>query len=898
MFFVRRTKRRSRTQFFLLRLAIFFLIAISRLASAANFYAGTSPANVPWPGGIVPYEFTNTLTSAQTNTYLNALREWELAGNVKFVPHTTQTHWILFAYNTNGFDNVSATTNPQIVSVASLSRAQVCHEMGHSFGFQHENIRPDATNYINVLTNNITDELDNLHWFIPDNTTVTNGNYDYESVMHLGWDFESTNPGVLPTQQPKPPNFPRYQFRMGNFALSPGDRAALAFLYGQPAAPLTNIVTTTADFGPGSLRAAMYYVQDHPGAPVKFNIPTSDPGFSNGVLTIHLTGQLPTLASDNMIIDGSTQPGFSGKPLIVLDASQIIPETFTSDTLLIYSANNQIKNISLHGFNWNGITLEYADATNNTISGNWIGLDSTGTNATPNAFQGILIQNGASRNFIGGTNALARNVLSGNHQYGIYLTNTTGNTVLGNYIGTDFSGSNAIPNGFGGLVLDDNSCSNFVGGSNAFSRNVISGNTNFGILISGTGSFGNIVQGNFAGLNAAGNTALPNTFIGMYIWAGAQNNFVLNNVFSGNPSEGLRLQDAGTSGNVVQGNFFGTDASGSIAIPNNFAGVTIFNGATSNTIGGTSLAARNVSSGNYYGIVIGDPGTSENVVEGNLVGIGADDLSALRNGFAGIAVWDGATNNFIGGINSGAGNIIAFNYGPGVYVQDTNTVGDPIRGNSIFSNGDIGINLVAGNDVYPNVTLNDTGDADFGPNDLQNFPVITNAFGFGSSTIVLGKLNSLAGKTFSIDFYRNIAANPTGYGEGQFYLGTISVTTDGSGNANFTYTNSSGNYSGQYITATATSASGDTSEFGLTVLAGNVPAPSAQFGNNFSLNANGFNFSIALQTNFNYRIQTTTNLVNSASWIDLTNFLATNSLFNFTDHNATNKARFYRVVSP
>ena len=102
---------------------------------AGNFYAGTSPSNVPWPGGIVPYEFTNALTTAQQQTYLDGLHEWELAANVKFVPHTTETHWVLFSYNTNGFDNVSATTNPIAVSVSSLSRAQVCHEMGHSFGF-------------------------------------------------------------------------------------------------------------------------------------------------------------------------------------------------------------------------------------------------------------------------------------------------------------------------------------------------------------------------------------------------------------------------------------------------------------------------------------------------------------------------------------------------------------------------------------------------------------------------------------------------------------------------------------------------------------------------------------------------------------------------------------------
>src|ERR1022692_2780718 len=82
-----------------------------------NFYSGTSPANVPWPGGVVPYEFTNTLTAAMKQTYLDGLREWELAANVKFVPHTNQTRWILFTYNTNFLDFVAAGYSPQLVTV-------------------------------------------------------------------------------------------------------------------------------------------------------------------------------------------------------------------------------------------------------------------------------------------------------------------------------------------------------------------------------------------------------------------------------------------------------------------------------------------------------------------------------------------------------------------------------------------------------------------------------------------------------------------------------------------------------------------------------------------------------------------------------------------------------------
>jgi parallel beta-helix repeat protein len=1067
--------------------AVWLLTAGSLLAG--NFYAGTSPANVPWPGGIVPYEFTNTLTAAQTNTYFDGLREWELAGNVTFVPHTTQTRWIRFAYNTNYIDNVAPGYNPQIVTVSSLSRAQVCHEMGHSFGFTHENIRPDATNFIMVLTNNIDNEPSNIFFFTIDPTSVTNGPYDFESVMHLGWDFASTNPGVLATQQPRPPYFPRYQFRMGNLCLSPGDRAALKYLYGPPAVPPTNLVTTTADYGPGSLRAALYYVTDNPGSVVKFNIPMSDPGYSNGVFNIHLTGYLPPLVSNGMVIDGSTQPGFAGNPLIVVDGSQMIPEAYAPGTvtgLLIYSSSNQVKNISFQGFNWNGLTLEYAAATNNTIAGCWLGLGSAGTDAAPNAYQGIFFVQGAGHNIIGGTNALARNVISGNSQYGLLMSdsNTTGNVILGNYIGTDASGSFSVSNAVGGIGIFTG-VGHVIGGTNAAARNVISGNGGVGIFLSGAGVSNNTVRGNYIGLNAAGTAGVPNTIAGIYVTAGASSNTILNNVVSSN-NIGLYISDSGTRGNVIQGNLIGTDITGKTGVANGYEGIAVQNGATSNLIGGTVAAAANVISGNYYnlvitesgtrgnviqgnligvditgktalpgayeyeglvveggaasniiggtvagaanvisgnhyGLVISDPGTSGNVFQGNLIGtditgktevpgvyeglamgngatsntiggtvagagnvisgnylnvvisnpgtsgnviqgnligtditgktaltnqyegfvmgneaasniiggtvagaanvisgnyfglfisdtntsgnvfegnlIGVDitGTNALGNGYINFELANGASGNFIGGVAPGAGNIIAYSgTGSGVVLINTATTNNAIRGNSIFSSGSLGIDL--NND---GVTPNHTGFL-AGPNDLQNYPVITNAFGYAVSTIIAGKLNSLASRTFFIDVYRNAAPNSSGYGEGKFYVGTVSVTTDGSGNATFAYTNSGGNYAGQYISATATAATGDTSEFSADVLASNAPAPSASFTGPFLSRTNGFTFTLDLETNFSYHIQATTNLgTNPIPWINLTNFTPTISSLTFTDRTATNyRLRFYHVVSP
>jgi parallel beta-helix repeat protein len=873
-----------------------WLLAVAR-AFAGNYYAGVSPAHVPWPGGVVPFVFTNSLTTAQQMTYLDGLREWELAAQVQFVPRTTQTHWILFTYNSNGFDNVSSSTNPQVVSVASLSRAQVCHEMGHSFGFTHENIRPDATNFIAVQTNNIANAASNIYWFTVDPTSVTNGNYDFESVMHLGWDFDSTTPGVLATQQPKPPYFPRYQFRLGNFCLSPGDRAALAYLYGPPAAPLTNIVTTTADAGPGSLRAAIYYATDHPGTTIRFNIATNDPGYSNGVFNLQLTGMLPPLVANGTVIDGSTQPGFANQPVIILDGSQILPETFTSDTFLIYAANNQIRNLSFSGFNWNGLTLEYADATNNTLSGCWFGLGDTGTNSVPNAYQGIYLGGGASRNIIGGATAQARNVISGNAQYGVYLTGpgTTGNQISGNYIGTDFSGSNAVPNGKSGIILLNGAGGSYIGGiAGLLTRNVISGNSEYGIDLENTAS--NVVLGNYIGLNAGGSTSLGNTLAGVGVLAGAQNNLIggpgagARNVISGNAQYGILLN--GANDNTLQGNFIGPDYSG-IAAPasdNSYGGIGVWGGAAGNLIGGAGPAGNLISGNNSYGIFFEDPGTSGNRLEGNLIGTDVTGTNALGNWFAGAALWNGATSNLIGSPIVGTGNTIAFNGWAGLALYDASTTNNSIRGNSIFGNSGLGIDL--NND---GVTTNHAGSL-AGPNDLQDFPVITNAT-TGPGTMVRGSFNSLPNQNYFLDFYSSRTADSSGYGEGEFYLGGIAVTTDASGKAGFTFTNAVFNEAGQYISATATSAGGDTSEFSADLIA--VVGPSAQFTGPYQLRTNGFAFSLTVQTNFNYRIQAATNLVLPVVWTDLTNFIATNSPFLFTDHSATNyRVRFYRAVSP
>jgi len=264
----------------------------------------------------------------------------------------------------------------------------------------------------------------------------------------------------------------------------------------------------------------------------------------------------------------------------------------------------------------------------------------------------------------------------------------------------------------------------------------------------------------------------------------------------------------------VRGNYIGTDAAGTLDRGNTGTGITIQLGANGNQIGGTSAGERNVISGNTgLGIWIVDDNTANNTVQGNYIGTDASGSAALGNDDAGIFILSnaGGSGNVVGGPAAGAGNIIAHNGQAGVVVSANGAINNPIRGNSIFANGGLGIDLQANG-----VTANDAGDADTGPNNLQNFPVITSALVTGSTRTITGTLNSASGQTFNVDFYSSASCNgsaPNDFGEGQTYLGsTATGMTDGNGDVSFTF-NPSALTAGQFITATATDTSGNTSEF-------------------------------------------------------------------------------------
>ena len=278
-----------------------------------------------------------------------------------------------------------------------------------------------------------------------------------------------------------------------------------------------------------------------------------------------------------------------------------------------------------------GVYLDGASGT--VVEGDYSGTNAAGTAALGNA-NGVLIAPLGSGNTIGGTTAGAGNVLSGNGGYGVAIADPgSGNVVEGNLIGTDASGTYAIPNAQSGVFIQGGSVKNTIGGTTATARNVISGNADGGVLILGAGTTANLVEGNFIGTNSGGTGALPNQYFGVEIQGGATDNTIggttagAANVISGNSTlyivtNGVVLSDPGTSGNVVAGNFIGTDVSGSLAVPNGGNGVQIQNGATDNSGGGSVAGARNIVSGNAYsGIVASNPGTSGNVIEGNFAGV-------------------------------------------------------------------------------------------------------------------------------------------------------------------------------------------------------------------------------------------------------------------------------------
>ena len=275
--------------------------------------------------------------------------------------------------------------------------------------------------------------------------------------------------------------------------------------------------------------------------------------------------------------------------------------------------------------------------------------------------------------------------------------------------------------------------------------------------------------------------------------------------------DGMQIHGYAQNNIKIEGNFIGTDPSGTQDLGNGGYGVE-FGYGSGLTVGGKTPAARNLISGNQDdGLMIYD--TTGNTVSGNLIGTKSDGTSALGNTGNGVTLIR-ASNNLIGGGTPASANTIAFNAKDGVAVRNStnstdSSVGNRLLSNSIFTNGGLGIDLLSPNEDYDtNVSaVNDILDPDVGPNDLQNSPVVTSAKASRRATTIKGTLNSTPNTIFVVQLF----SNPMGDAEGKTFIAETSVATDPSGNASFSIR--AKRVSGM-VTATATNFStANTSEF-------------------------------------------------------------------------------------
>jgi len=341
-------------------------------------------------------------------------------------------------------------------------------------------------------------------------------------------------------------------------------------------------VTNTNDHGAGSLRQAILAVNASDLiSEITFDIPGIGPH------EISLQDQLPALLSP-VIIDGYSQNGSEWASesqtallQIILDGSSLVPGT---NGIQITSDSCKIRGLHITGFPGNAILIDHTNESK--IEGNWIGAITSNSSYQGNQC-GITISNG-QYNTIGGSISEARNVIAGNEEEGIRIEgeNTVDNLIIGNYIGVSATGSQSIGNGTHGISM--NSPNNIVGGIETGMRNIISGNCEHGISIDQSTAIGNSILGNFLGTDVQGLTALANGDCGIWIKGAHNTiggSKEAANVISGNTSAGICLVFASAHDNCIKNNYIGSDFSGSVPIGNLGPGVWI-RSASYNTIGG------------------------------------------------------------------------------------------------------------------------------------------------------------------------------------------------------------------------------------------------------------------------------------------------------------------------
>jgi len=339
-----------------------------------------------------------------------------------------------------------------------------------------------------------------------------------------------------------------------------------------------------------------------------------------------------------------------------------------------------------------------------TIKGNHIGTDVNGTTALGNTLSGVYLDSNVGVSTVGGITADERNIISGNGGDGVKIESSTGQTVQGNYIGTDVNGTADLGNGTSGVYLLSNTGANTIGGTAAEERNIISGNDGDGVKIES--SLPQDIFGNYIGTDVNGTADLGNSMSGVYLVTNDCTIGGVNpgevNVISGNDNHGVSVE--GCTGNNILGNYIGTDVNGTADLGNGTSGVYLLSNTGANTIGGTTAGHRNIISGNDGDGVKIENSTGQDI-QGNYIGTDVNGTADLGNGTSGAYLLSNTGANTIGGTTAGHRNIISGNDGDGARIEDS--VGQNVQGNYIGTNWDGTADL--GNGTSGAYLLSNTG---------------------------------------------------------------------------------------------------------------------------------------------------------------------------------------------
>jgi hypothetical protein len=555
-------------------------------------------------------------------------------------------------------------------------------------------------------------------------------------------------------------------------------------------------VTNTNDSGAGSLRQAITQanlIAPADSAVIQFKI------VGSGVHTVKPLSGLPFITCQ---VDIVGQTDSSGNPLTEIDgehAGSFSDGLFLDRNTPGNNVSSEITGLVINRFGSTGIDVHSGSAI---IFGCRIGTNPAGTSALGNHHEGILLEGQGSTIGENASGKAFAVLISGNNANGITITSNK-NTIQNCFIGTDVTGTKAIPNDSWGI--EDSGTDNNLGVGGSHSGLLVSGNDAGGIHLTGKATevdnckIGTDTTGNKALGNKGNGVELDGAFgcgIGDLGVVGGPN---LGDVISGNLNAGVVINNSNET--FITGNKIGTNAAGTAALGNKAAGVFI---GSQNCVVQINVICAN----GFDGVVVEEDAfkADNNSIQSNFIGIGVGGQALGNKG-------DGVLLN-VGTKNLVAHNKIAFNQasgedGYGVDVLGHAATGNTITQNSIFSNARLGINLGL---ETGKALANDNKDPDTGPNNLQNYPIITSVKKTAAGIVIKGSLNSTVNSKFHLEFFASTSPDPSGFGEGQTYVSSKSVTTSATGVVTFTVTLKP--VSGElYWTATATDAGGNTSEF-------------------------------------------------------------------------------------